>query len=439
MKDRGKAVEAYKGGGGGDGDGFFADNYYSSSSENPCRKHPGASSVGVCAQCLKDRLARLVCSECGEQRLSSCSCSSDISSNRNSCTVEVGSVGRISFLLESDKSELLLSRQISTSSKPRAGGAEYSNNKAEEAMMFKRSSSSCVEIKRVHGIWRIGKLFRKKKDRKKSVDNVFDAKSEMWVVDHQSGVSRSRSLSSFRGGKNCYGSEDGGDHWTFSGARSSISGARTSSVNGGLLFDPERKSCFSEAEFRRSGFSESDTIRRSCFSEAEPRRSGFSEAEPRKSGFDGGERKENGLPLEHHVTPSFDPIGNKPATRRIFSLKEGDFTGGDDTGFIDLKFFSTEARQDPKMGTLGNSRSAFGSIRGGVGEGSGGGGGGGGTAQGGDFRSGSCRVTVSEKEVKVKQGRRSFMGWRWGFGHHQHHPNWMMAAKKRDEAVLCKE
>ncbi|KAF8036276.1 hypothetical protein BT93_C2101 [Corymbia citriodora subsp. variegata] len=428
MKDRGKAVEAYRGGDGG-GDGFFADNYYSSSSENPCRKHPGASSVGVCAHCLKDRLARLVCSECGEQRLSSsCSCSSDISSNRNSCTVEVGSVGRISFLLESDKSELLLSRQISTSSKPRVGGAEYSNNKAEEAMVFKRSSSSCVEMKRVHGIWRIGKLFRKKKDRKKSVvDNGFDAKSEMWVVDHQSGVSRSRSLSSFRGGKNNgygYGSEDGGDHWTFSGARSSISGARTSSVNGGLLLDPERKSCFSEAEFRRSGFSESETIRRSCFSEAEPRRSGFSEAEPRKSGFDGGERKE---PLDHHhVTPSLDPIGNKPPTRRIFSLKEGDFTGGDDTGFIDLKFFSTEARQDPKMGALGNSRSAFGSIRGGGGDG-------GVTALGGDFRSGSCRVTVSEKEVKVKQGRRSFMGWRWGFGHHQHHPNWMMAA------VLCKE
>jgi hypothetical protein len=111
MKERGKAVEA------------FNNNdmeYYSSSSDLPCKKHPSSSSVGICAYCLKDRLIKLVCSDCGEQRLSSCSCSemSEISSNRNSCTVEVGSVGRVSFLIENERSEVSQS-QSHSSPKPK--------------------------------------------------------------------------------------------------------------------------------------------------------------------------------------------------------------------------------------------------------------------------------------------------------------------------------
>ncbi|KAF3656715.1 hypothetical protein FXO37_15338 [Capsicum annuum] len=51
------------------------------------------------------KLVNLVSSECGEQRLSSCSCSDSSSSNRKSSTTEVGSVGRISFLLENEKIE----------------------------------------------------------------------------------------------------------------------------------------------------------------------------------------------------------------------------------------------------------------------------------------------------------------------------------------------
>ena len=101
MKERGKVVEMYK-----NDHRLFDDRdqeyYYSTSySDLPWKKHPSASSVGICAYCLKDHLVKLVCSDYGEQRLSSCSCS-EISSNRNSCTVEVGSVGRVSFLIEND-------------------------------------------------------------------------------------------------------------------------------------------------------------------------------------------------------------------------------------------------------------------------------------------------------------------------------------------------
>ncbi|XWS28229.1 hypothetical protein CRYUN_Cryun25bG0048100 [Craigia yunnanensis] len=98
MKDRGKAVEVYS-------NDFFQD--YSISSDLPCKKHPESSSVGICAYCLKDRLVKLVCSDCGEPRLSSCSCS-EISNPRTSCTVKVGSVGRISFLIENENKDQVL-------------------------------------------------------------------------------------------------------------------------------------------------------------------------------------------------------------------------------------------------------------------------------------------------------------------------------------------
>lgn len=228
-------------------------------------------------------------------------------------------------------------------------------------------------------------------------------------------ASRSRSLNSFRG-CGVFGSEDG--DWNFSGARSSISGARASSVNGHLLFDPERRSGFSEAEPRRSTFSEAEP-RRSTFSEAEPRRSGFSDTftEPRKSGAF----------LED---PSIT-AGNIKPNRRIFSLRESDFTGADEKGFIDLKFLTpSEAKfgEIPSTGAkLASSKSAFGSMRsinGFIGE--------------GDFSSGSCRVTVTDwgaKKRSSSSSRRSFKGWRWVFG--QYHPSWTRSSsKKKDHGLV---
>ncbi|XVE91738.1 hypothetical protein REPUB_Repub01dG0036900 [Reevesia pubescens] len=389
MKERGKAVEVYN------NTDFFQD-YSTSSDVLPCKKHPQPSSVGVCAYCLKDRLINLVCSDCGEQRLSSCSCSEISSNPRTSCTGEVGSVGRVSFLIENENKD-----QVPNLNSIQPRNSSSGNTKSEEVFLFKRSNSSCVEIKKKNGFWRIGRLFRKKKSDKdnncgKSVGGV-DEKSDLWVVDY-TGVSRSRSLCSFRGG-GFFGSEDGSDLMNFSGARSSISAARSSGFNGGLGFDPERRSGFSEAEPRKSGF------------DSERRDSTFIESDiadikaMRKGGGAGG-----GL---MDVDGGFNG-----ANRRVFSLKESYFTGGDDSGFIDLKFDSqAETKGDipaVKKGVL----SAFGSMRDGhgtdfmqykssgsienalVGDGAFGNG-------------GSCRMSVDERGIK--KSRRSFKGWRWIF------------------------
>jgi hypothetical protein len=386
MKERGKAVEA------------FNNNdmeYYSSSSDLPCKKHPSSSSGGICAYCLKDRLIKLVCSDCGEQRLSSCSCS-EISSTRNSCTVEVGSVGRVSFLIENERHEVSQSH-----SKPKT------QDKAEEVVLLKRSSSSCVEIKK-SGFWRIGRLFRKKREKnceRSSVGGGCDEKSDLWMVDYM-GVSRSRSLCSFRGGW-LFGSEDGGDHLVVSGARSSISAARSSGVNGGLFLD--------------SG-----------------RRSGFSEAEPRKSGFD-GEKKDSQLESEKGA----DPKGVKKGSllehdRRVFSLKESDFNGIDDSGFIDLKLdYSSESKQEfsaAKMAVLPDPDSAFGSMREGPKRAHECGGSFGNFTGDGSFSNrGSCRITVNERGIK--RGRKSIKGWRWIF---KQHTSWGSARKKDEDDFMFK-
>ncbi|XP_038892601.1 uncharacterized protein LOC120081636 [Benincasa hispida] len=385
MRERGKALEVYS----NDMD------FYSSASEFPCKKHPSSSSVGICADCLKDRLIKLVCSDCGEQRLSSCSCS-EISSNRNSCTVEVGSVGRVSFLIENERNGVSL-----------LGPMKPKMEKREEVVLLERSSSSCVEIKK-SGFWRIGKFFRKKREKGCERSSVcgFDEKSDICMVDYM-GVSRSRSLCSFRGG-GYFGSEDGGD-MVASGGRSSISGARTSSVNGGLVCDSAR-------------------------------RSGFSETEPRKSGFESDHRECGNY--------ESDQNGFSLANRRVFSLKESDFNGMDESGFIDFKLdFTSESKSDisvPKMGMgmglglLSNPNSAFGSTRafemaahdcsrglygGAAGEGIIGGGGGG----------GSCRITVSDRGIK--KGRKSLKAWKWIF---KHPPNWANASARKKEDLMSK-
>ncbi|GLT63465.1 hypothetical protein SLA2020_360280 [Shorea laevis] len=373
MKDRGKAVEVYN-------NDFCQD--YSTSSDLPCRKHPQVSSVGICPYCLKDRLVKLVCSDCGEQRLSSCSCSEISSNPRTSCTGEVGSVGRVSFLIENENRDQVISK------------SKNSGDGSGEVFFLKRSNSSCVEIKRKNGFWKIGRLFRRKKDHRdcgKSAGGM-DEKSDLWVVDYAGGVSRSRSLCSFRGG-GFFGSEDGGDLMNYSGARSSISAARSSSVNGGLVFDPERKS-------------------------------GFSEAEPRKSGFDSDRRDST------DVGPDVKS-GFTGANRRVFSLKESYFSGGDDSGFIDLKFdFQPESKGDVtafKKGGLSDSKSAFGSMRVAdfvppeTGDSTL-------TGDGGFYNGGSCRITLNDRGIK--KSRKSFKGWRWIFKNHQ---TWASNPRKKDE------
>lgn len=223
-------------------------NYnYSCSSDLPCKKHPSSSNVGICAQCLKDRLIKLVCSDCGEQRLSSCSCSDISSSYRNSsCTMEVGSVGRISFLIENDKTE----PTHSNSSKPLSKKGE--GQAAEEVILLKRSNSCCVEAKKSQGLWRIGKFFKKKMKGTPSCDYM--------------DVSRSRSLCSVRGSVGNFTDQEESE-FAYSSAKISDvndSEPRKSGVkkgNNGLMEveSASNKSAFplKESDFRRmdeSGF-----------------------------------------------------------------------------------------------------------------------------------------------------------------------------------------
>lgn len=198
----------------------FSDFNYSVSSDMPCKKHPSSSSVGICSYCLKEKLVNLVCSECGEQRLSSCSCSDSSSSNRKSSTAEVGSVGRISFLLENEKTE---------------AKKQSKREKTEQVIVLRRSNSSCIEIKKSsNGFWKIKRLFKKKKGVQNG--NELDENSDIWVSDGMA-VSRSRSVCSFRGGG--FNDTDEGSDYRFSSAK-------ISDVTGGILMDSD--------EPRKSGF-----------------------------------------------------------------------------------------------------------------------------------------------------------------------------------------
>ncbi|CAF1920063.1 unnamed protein product [Brassica napus] len=343
--------------------------HYSSPSELSCGKHPSVSTVGICPYCLNDRLVNLVCSGCGEQRLSSCSCS-DISSNRTSnAAVDAEKVLRIASLIDEEATK---------QRKPK---------RTEEVVVFSR----------------LGRFFRRINPRK---DRAFDEKNnndnDSWVLKQS--VSRSRSLCSFRGGNGyLIGSEE--DVSSYSGARSSFSAARSSSVNGGLgVFDATitehrrsnfegRKSNFSETtEHRRSNFSEPEPPRRSCF---EARKSNFSETEyPRKSNFSETEYKQsiNNHPRRsnYEAPPRKSDSSAMSFTRRVLSMKESYFTGGEEPGFIDLKFDSSGGGDVV--------------VNDGVLEHGGG---------------GSCRLTKKDREVS--KSRRSFKGWKWIFGHHHLH------------------
>ncbi|KAK8657517.1 hypothetical protein V6N13_035748 [Hibiscus sabdariffa] len=267
--ERGKAVQVYN-----DNVGLFHD-YYRTSSDVRCKEHPQQSPVGVCAYCLEERLLNLVCSDCGVQRRSSCSCSEIASGRRSSCGGGGGGGGRVSFLIENELHKEPVPNYPS---------------KSEEMFLIKRSNSSSVEMKKKNGFWRIGRLFKKKREedcntRGGGGGRVDEKSDDFWIVDY-TGVSRSRSLCSFRVG-GLIGSEDGTDSMNFSGGRS--------------------------------------------------------------SGFNAGEN------------------------RRAFSLKESNFSGGDDgSGFID---FQAESKENSP--------------------------------------SNSCLLTMDESGNR--KSRRSFKGWRWIF------------------------
>ncbi|CAN7091806.1 unnamed protein product [Brassica rapa subsp. narinosa] len=358
MKDRGKRTATER----RNDDASF---YYSTPSDLSCRKHPSVSAVGICPYCLNDRLVNLVCSECGEQRLFSCSCS-DVSPNPTSNFA--GNVVRISYFIDEEAT-----KQRKTTEKSR---------KTEEVVVFKRSSSSCVEIskRKHHRFSDIGRFFRKiNLINERALDYNDDGKKQS--------VLRSRSLCSFRGGNGCFiGSEEDGS--SYSGARSSFSAARSLSVNGGLgVFDTTTEHRKSNFEGRKSNFSEMMETRRSNFSESEPpRRSCF---EGRKSNFSETEytRRENNYPQRRNYEAAARKSDSSAMsfTRRVLSVKESFFTGGEEEpGFIEIKFDSS--------GQVVND---------GVLEHGGG---------------GSCRLTTKDREVS--RGRRSFKGWKWLFGHH---------------------
>ncbi|KAL7132573.1 hypothetical protein ABFS83_12G083900 [Erythranthe nasuta] len=309
MKDRGKACTT---------DGFPEFNF-SAASEMPCKKHPSSSSVGICAYCLKDRLVKLVCSECGEQRLSSsCSCSDDVSSSsyRNSCSSTVGSVGRVSFLIENEKFDPNI---IPAKSKRR----EDHRSSSEQVIFLRRSSSSCVEVKKTNGFWRIKRLFRKKRskgdefcDERNNADGSSDEKSEIWVRDYM-GVARSRSLCSFRGG---------GDE----ASECALSSAKISDVTGGIFLDSDKQWGYSgEPEGRRSGF---------CRSVLDAENGGFD--------FRG----------VHSTAVA--------TNRSVFPAKESDFSAAmDESAFIDLKLdLATELKEEGR-GSFANMKSNGGSCR----------------------------------------------------------------------------
>ncbi|KAG6398979.1 hypothetical protein SASPL_140451 [Salvia splendens] len=86
-----------------------------------CYKHPfSPSPPGICPHCLSDRLLDLVCSDCGQRRASACSCSQTLF-HRNSCSN--ADVGRMSFLIDSDKrGSSSLRRSTSNSAGLKKGG-----------------------------------------------------------------------------------------------------------------------------------------------------------------------------------------------------------------------------------------------------------------------------------------------------------------------------
>ncbi|KAL0430055.1 UNVERIFIED_CONTAM: hypothetical protein Sradi_0631500 [Sesamum radiatum] len=374
MKERGKAVEAFN--------NDFSEFNFSAASEIPCKKHPSSSSVGICAYCLKDRLVKLVCSECGEQRLSSCSCSDVSSSYRNSCsTMEVGSVGRVSFLIENEK----IDSQQSNNPNPKSKRGE---EKAEQVIFLRRSSSSCVEVKKSNGFWRIKRLFKKKRNKGSEKNGDFsDEKSEIWVSDVM-GVSRSRSLCSFRGG--------GGHNDLDEGSEYRFSSAKISDVTSGIFLDSDKQCGF--------------------YSESEPRKSGFRGFFDADSGVDFKGGRRGGA----QTLIDLDRVHSVP-NRSVFPAKESDFSAMDESAFIDLKLdLSSESKQELSAARISGASDHGVSFKSESFE------------TGGSLASmksngvlgnggGSCRITVNERGLR--RGNSSHKVWKWIFKYHPANKN----------------
>ncbi|KAL4574593.1 hypothetical protein LXL04_021427 [Taraxacum kok-saghyz] len=176
-------------------------------------------------------------SYCGEQRISSCSCP-DVSSYRNSyCSLDMGSVGRLSFVIENEKDsngdlqKTLLSHIKET---------KKSETETDDVVFLKRSNSCAVEVKKSNGFWRIGKLFKKKREK-----DGCSERNSCGLID----VSRSRSLSSFMDGN--FGHEVGSMACSSSKVSDfNESEARMSGFKGGLM-DFESGFLVKEADFIR--------------------------------------------------------------------------------------------------------------------------------------------------------------------------------------------
>ncbi|XP_021717893.1 uncharacterized protein LOC110685670 [Chenopodium quinoa] len=345
MKDRGKReLEPYNNNG---------DCFDEKFPDFPCKKHPtsSSSSGGICAYCLTDRLVQLVCQQCGEQKITSCSCS-DIISTSNSTSSDVG---RISFLLENEKKG---GPEIS-GSKPKheQRSSQNSNVNIDDLAHLKRCSSIALnDSKRSETagkFWKIKRLFRKKRDKINQIKN----KEENYECN---GVTRSRSLSSFRG---FYDTDEIG------GFPVSYSAARASNVStGNFMLDSAKRSCFSESEARISNFDYCDS-----------------------SNMVGPNKNSN-----------------------IFSLKETEFVSSDDPAFIDLKLndnssMSSDHSKVPDLvamrrNGLGLSMKEFG-------------------FRGGDVLGhemfnnggGSCRISGSVRERELKKCRKNNKVWKWFF------------------------
>lgn len=171
------------------------------------------------------------------------------------------------------------------------------------------------------------------------------------------------------------------------------------------------------------------------------RRSGYSEAEPRRSGFD-GERRDflfdyesgNDLSLKGGGKKMDGDAGFYGANRRVFSLRESDFKGMDESSFIDLKLdYSAESKHEFSAAKMSNLGDAFSSFRGGNFMAHDGGGSYGSLVGDGVLTNGgSCRITVNDRGIK--RGRKSMKGWRWIF---RYHSNWG-SSRKRDEHFMFK-
>lgn len=349
MRERGKAVDTVNN---------LSDNFNFCESEISCKKHPNRSSTGICAYCLRDRLVKLVCSECGEHRLSSCSCSDISSSYRNSCsTMEVGSVGRISFLIENEKTDHSQKNYHHLNSKKRV-------EKAEEVIMLRRSSSSCVEVKKIRGFWRIKRLFRMKRNQGLEKNGEFcDEKSEIWLSDI---VSRSRSLCSLRGGKRLSFLDEGSDF--------GLSSTKISDVTSGNSWSWKEMWSFSDSE---------------------PRKSGFKAAFGPEIGLDFKWTKRDFV-----QNPSDPDRVHSIQTSCVFPVKESEFSAMDESAFINLKLDLLPESKQESAAAEASEHGGFTNLS---------------SLKGNAAfdNSETCRITVNERGWK--RGSRSHRVWKWIF------------------------